>query len=875
MKKIYSFLMMALMAGSMAFAEEITVDFAALYGDATVQPATEVTAGSLTISFAKGNATSDPAYFVNATNKEMRLYSGTKDAPAGNTMTITSTANITAISINGASASKPTNIADLTVDAGTISVESDRNATWSGNANSVTITVNRQSSDLTKACQYRFTSMTVTTGGSGEITVAKPTFSVAAGTYYAPINVEMKCGTAGASIYYTTNGSEPSASSSKYSAPVTISANTTLKAIAVLNGKQSAVAEAVYEFGTATPVANIAAFNKVADGTKVVFQNPVTVLKQYNKNMYVQDESGAMLIFGTLGQTYTLGNVIPAGFTGEKKTYNGMPELSCYETDNFQAASSTVNVEPELIQVTDMGEDLFGHFVQIKGATLGATTSASGAKNLATISDASGEGSAHNGLGYTAADLVYDTPVDVYGIVGAYKPKDAESITFQFLPVKYEATTPEPPVGDGITVAEFNALEDNAAATMGTLTALAQSGQRLFAKDNTGYMLIYGNVGQEYGRGAVIPAGGTGTKTTWDGEPELKDPANFKASTSTVQVTPENLTAATLSHDLFGHLVQLKNATFSGSNIVSESGVSYAYYNNMGATIPGDSEKYDVIAIVGSHGKAPNTVYQLLPVEVQKAGGGEVETPEVANVDELYTKAKGTYYKIASDLVAVYQNGNYLYVKNEDSYALVFGKLDATFANGDVISGAEATWTEYNQAKQLTPKADTFVKSGTASPVQPEEMAFEEISTDMAHMYIIAKGATIYSETDAAGKTTTYINDADQTMPVILYDQFFYNKDTKETIIPSETEGKTYTVKGFVGNFKGTLEIFPIEIVDESAPQFEKEDVNQDGKVDVGDVNAVLEAILASNSDAKYDVNNDTKVDVGDVNTILDKILAQ
>ncbi|MBQ9466552.1 MAG: M6 family metalloprotease domain-containing protein [Muribaculaceae bacterium] len=52
-----------------------------------------------------------------------------------------------------------------------------------------------------------------------------------------------------------------------------------------------------------------------------------------------------------------------------------------------------------------------------------------------------------------------------------------------------------------------------------------------------------------------------------------------------------------------------------------------------------------------------------------------------------------------------------------------------------------------------------------------------------------------------------------------------------------------------------------------------KGDVNNDGVVDVGDVNAVLAAILTADSDTKYDVNDDGSVDVGDVNTILDIIL--
>ena len=50
-------------------------------------------------------------------------------------------------------------------------------------------------------------------------------------------------------------------------------------------------------------------------------------------------------------------------------------------------------------------------------------------------------------------------------------------------------------------------------------------------------------------------------------------------------------------------------------------------------------------------------------------------------------------------------------------------------------------------------------------------------------------------------------------------------------------------------------------------------DVNNDDAVDVGDVNAILEAILAGNNDAKFNVNGDTAVDVGDVNAVLEYIL--
>lgn len=50
-------------------------------------------------------------------------------------------------------------------------------------------------------------------------------------------------------------------------------------------------------------------------------------------------------------------------------------------------------------------------------------------------------------------------------------------------------------------------------------------------------------------------------------------------------------------------------------------------------------------------------------------------------------------------------------------------------------------------------------------------------------------------------------------------------------------------------------------------------DVNRDWTVDVGDVNLLLEAILAGNNDAALDANDDGAVDVGDVNNVLAVIL--
>ena len=83
-----------------------------------------------------------------------------------------------------------------------------------------------------------------TAGGGTTVTVAAPTFS--GETQFTESTQVTMSGPAGASIFYTVDGSTPTDQSLEYEEPITLSATTTVKAIAIKDGVSSAVTSRTY-----------------------------------------------------------------------------------------------------------------------------------------------------------------------------------------------------------------------------------------------------------------------------------------------------------------------------------------------------------------------------------------------------------------------------------------------------------------------------------------------------------------------------------------------------------------------------------------------------------------------------------------------------
>jgi hypothetical protein len=160
---------------------------------------------------------------------------------------------------------------------------------------------------------------------------ATPTFSPAAGNYSSStVTVSLADSTSGASIYYTTNGTTPTSNSTKYSSPLTLSANTTIQAIAVASGyTNSAVASATYGVTAPSPT----------------FSEPGGTYTSAQSVSLSDTVPGAAIYYTTNGATPTTGSTLYSGpiSVGASTTVQAIAVASGYNNSAVASATYTIN----------------------------------------------------------------------------------------------------------------------------------------------------------------------------------------------------------------------------------------------------------------------------------------------------------------------------------------------------------------------------------------------------------------------------------------------------------------------------------------------------------------------------------------------------
>ena len=566
---------------------------------------------------------------------------------------------------------------------------------------------------------------------SDGFTVAKP--SISGTTPFLNSTTVTITAAEGAEIRYTTNGVNPINNGNAsywvlYEEPFTITETTTVKAVAVLNNKTSEVATKTF---TKIPsVASIEEFIALGNGKTGVFANPVTVIGQTANKQYTYVQDGGdkgLLIYSKAGidQTYSLGDVIPAGFYGTYSLYNNQHEMT--NPSDLQASTENVEVTPLELTPSQVTADNFGRYAVIKGAKIEGSNITAGGESVAL----------YDRFSWTAPTDLTKT-YDIYGVTGQY------NANLQFMPLRYEEVetpsdfaveitpaagtytgsvtvtiTPKNgqgevkiyyttdgtnPTGGTLYTAPFT-IEQSATVkayavdgdgnqataeaayvieaiptvasiaefieSTGTVqftnpvTVIGQSSDKKYTyvqDESPKGVIIYNASGidKTYTLGDVIPAGFTGTYTTYNNQLELKNAGGLQASTENVVPTPLELTPSQVTADNFGRYAVIKGATLSGTannSTITVGEESVVLYNRFAWEAPTDlTKQYDIYGVTGQF----NSTLQFMPLRVEDVAvepdeveyyvAGNFTDPQWADGMVKMTKQTDGSYKLTKDI---------------------------------------------------------------------------------------------------------------------------------------------------------------------------------------------------------------------------------
>ncbi len=240
---------------------------------------------------------------------------------------------------------------------------------------------------LRKNGTYGFACYASTTGGAltlykkatgAPAAVAKPAIS-GSENFQDETTVSITCATDGAEIFYTLDGTEPTKDATKYTAAFKLTATTTVKAIAIKGEDKSSVATKTF---TKVELANCAAVYALNDDDVTELgEVVVTYAVNNDKNVWVKDASGALLVYFDAKNTTLKAGDRVTGIVGKKTTYKGLVELKpTVEVASMQITAGEAP-EPEVLTAIDKNADM-SKYVRIEGIEVEGSFAEGTASNI-------------------------------------------------------------------------------------------------------------------------------------------------------------------------------------------------------------------------------------------------------------------------------------------------------------------------------------------------------------------------------------------------------------------------------------------------------------------------------------------------------------
>ncbi len=767
--------------------------------------------GSFSATFKRGSDNNQPAYTtstalsdvfseganyfsaIKATSNCSPGTGGIKIGPNKNAGNITFTLSaagqkkITSIVVNGCGAKNASQKPDVTINDVTVTFDKSANANpEDADFKDYTFVINANApvQELvitTTYCAF-FNKITVNYadgGSSVEYTEAPSFVDYVGGTgeYWDALNVKMNV-PEGATVYYTTDNTTPTTSSTVYTAagidvPAATTAGETfvIKAIAVADGKEPSAVVTLTLTAVKTVTAELlsaieagGSYFLLADNTRLAgpiatgYYMPATEvaladgkLVASDANLFTfeaGDEAGQFYIKDANGKYY-----------GMDATHNSFNTFA----DKASATNAlwTVTFADGLATITNVGR---GNVIayQSKYNTFSSLTADAAAsaslpaiygekadvpvvKQPAGLEFAAATAEATIGEAFTAPTLTFATTAAISYTSSTPAVATVDAATGVVTPLT-EGTT---------TIMATSAANDDfeAGSAQYVLTVKAAS-TPVDPDQPTNVTIVYANHSAD---ALDVTVDGINAKAVNNGG--STDP-QYHAATAALRLYAKNdLTISgkeiekivfTLAED-----AKYRYTTFTpsvGTMATQAKGDTQMTWTGDASSITFTvGEK----ATLGEDGDTKAGQIRISKIEIFVKGGGD--TPNPPQPGEGYSSlAEWMQAKPAADeainaaLTVLYQNGKDLFVKQADTYGFVYGDVAQEYTNGQVIAaGATGHYEEYNGMPEIIPVASTFAKGYDGAPEAPQLITGDKVTEANLLHYVRLESAKVEAtETD-------------------------------------------------------------------------------------------------------------------------------
>ena len=785
--------MLALLTAMLGPAWAGTITFAELGLENGVQYSDPFDGGDFTVTFVGG--ANDGKYYN--TGAGIRLYGN------GQMIVAAKSGDLTQIKVTFADGDNYRPDAADVVDTGTYDPTT---GVWTGSAPSVTFTRPAGSG------HWRIQAVEATVGaGSPVPTISGNTpFTDQTTVTITPSNNDF-------AVYYTTDGSTPGSSSTSitYSAPFTLTATTTVKAVEEdLSGNLSQVVSKTFvkeEVGDFPVAADIAAFNNMEDGTEATLTlNNAQVLFVGTNDVYVRDASAAIDFYRT-NLTFEPGQVLNGKVTGKSTRYYDTPELAKTDHTNNSGYTATAGTAtPKTVTIAEAKSPAYYcDLLKIQGVQLVEKQ----------------EGNYTNVYAYIGNDSiqVYDkfkvgmgewNVTDTYDVEGILLPYNGKYEICNIKPLATGGSTPDLPTA--ASIAAFKALADGTEAilTLNNAQVLFVGTNDVYVRDGSGAIDFY-KTGVEFATGQVMNGKIIGKSTKYNDIPELvkTDNTNNSGYSSSAGSTVARVVtiAEAKSETYYCDLIKIK-----GVNVVAKE---EGQYTNIYAYIGNDSiQLYDRFQ-VGMGEFIETGTYDAEGILVPYRGKYEIyitkslvpagDTPGLPTAADIAAfkalNADTEAILTLSNAQVLYANGRDVYVRDA-SGAIDFYNTGIAFETNQMLNGTiTGKLSFYKNLPELAKTDKTNaddINFSAGSEAQPRHITISQ-AFGSTYLNDLIQLSNVKLEVDE-GKTYAY---DDNNYSIQIYDKW---KLMEQQVSPDDYANNNYDVKGILIIYDDVYEVYPI-----------------------------------------------------------------